>query len=74
VIVAAVIAAPTHEARFNATVQELHDGTTCEVRRATVHKLHRMNDKRAIVELNKARYRMRGDQCRCPLSVMATVA
>jgi excinuclease UvrABC helicase subunit UvrB len=50
----------SHEASFQATVRELHGGTTCEARRAAVRRLHRMNDQRAIVELRRARYRMRG--------------
>jgi len=45
---------------FDGYVSELQNGTTCEDRRAAVHKLRGLGDKRAIKPLKRARYRMRG--------------
>lgn len=50
----------SHDARFDALVDQLRTGKTCAERREAVLGLRELRDKRAIKELKRARYRMRG--------------
>jgi serine/threonine-protein kinase len=48
------------EKNFDAYVEQLAKGESCEERKAAVAKLRALGDKRAIKPLKRARYRMRG--------------